>query len=51
MIIPVVVIAAICAKGKSVIHNADTIFRGYEDICEKLTAIGVDITCVTSRIK
>lgn len=45
------VIAAICAKGKSVIHNADTIFRGYEDICEKLSSIGVDITCVTSKIK
>ena len=45
------VIAAICAKGRSVIHNADTIFRGYEDICEKLVSLGVDITCVTTDPK
>ncbi|MBO7146368.1 MAG: UDP-N-acetylglucosamine 1-carboxyvinyltransferase [Lentisphaeria bacterium] len=38
------VLAAICAKGRSVVHNADTIFRGYEKICEKLTALGVDVT-------
>ncbi len=38
------VIAAIVAKGESVIHNVDTtIDRGYEDIEARLLAIGVDI--------
>lgn len=38
------VIAAIIAKGESVIHNVDTtIDRGYEDIEGRLRAIGVDI--------
>jgi len=38
------VIAAIVAKGESVIHNVDTtIDRGYEDIENRLRAIGVDI--------
>ncbi len=38
------VIAAIVAKGESVIHNVDTtIDRGYEDIDARLRAIGVDI--------
>jgi len=38
------VIAAIVAKGESVIHNVDTtIDRGYEDIEHRLRAIGVDI--------
>ena len=38
------VIAAIIAKGESVIHNVDTtIDRGYENIDNRLRAIGVDI--------
>ncbi len=38
------VIAAIVAKGESVIHNVDnTIDRGYEDIDGRLRAIGVEI--------
>ena len=38
------VIAAIVAKGESVIHNVDTtIDRGYEDVEHRLRAIGVDI--------
>ncbi len=38
------VIAAIIAKGESVIHNVDTtIDRGYENIDNRLHAIGVDI--------
>ncbi|OIO30703.1 UDP-N-acetylglucosamine 1-carboxyvinyltransferase [Candidatus Nomurabacteria bacterium CG1_02_43_90] len=38
------VIAAIIAKGESVIHNVDTtIDRGYENIDSRLRAIGVDI--------
>src|SRR3989344_107179 len=38
------VIAAIVAKGESVIHNVDTtIDRGYEDIENRLRAIGVGI--------
>ncbi len=35
------VIAATCAKGRSVIHNADMIFRGYENLMEKLHTLGV----------
>jgi UDP-N-acetylglucosamine 1-carboxyvinyltransferase len=38
------VIAAIVAKGESVIHNVDTtIDRGYEDVDKRLRAIGVSI--------
>lgn len=38
------VIAAIVAKGESVIHNVDTtIDRGYEDVEHRLRAIGVEI--------
>ena len=38
------VLAAVCAKGRSVIHNADNIFRGYANICEKLSGLGVEVT-------
>ncbi len=42
------VIAAIVAKGESVIHNVDTtIDRGYEDIDVRLRAIGVEIERVS----
>lgn len=42
------VIAAIVAKGESVIHNVDTtIDRGYENIESRLRAVGVDIERVT----
>ena len=37
------VTAACCAKGRSVINNADVIQRGYEDLAGKLRAIGVDL--------
>ena len=38
------VIAAIVAKGESVIHNVDTtIDRGYEDVDNRLRAIGVSV--------
>ena len=36
-------IAALSAKGKTVIHNIDQIDRGYEDIDVRLRAIGADI--------
>jgi len=36
-------IAALSAKGKSVIHNIEQIDRGYEKIVEKLTSIGAKI--------
>lgn len=43
------VIAAIVAKGESVIHNVDTtIDRGYERIDERLRAIGVSVERVTA---
>ncbi len=37
------VIAAIVAKGESIIHNVYNIDRGYENIEERLRGIGVDI--------
>jgi len=37
-------IAACCAKGESVIKNAEVIDRGYEAIEDRLTALGADIT-------
>ena len=37
------VLAGVCAKGRSVVHNADTIFRGYAHICEKLTGLGIEV--------
>jgi len=36
-------LAALSAKGKTVIHNIDQIDRGYEDIDVRLRAIGADI--------
>ena len=41
-------IAAIVAKGESVIHNVYTIDRGYEQIEERLLGIGVDIKRITN---
>jgi UDP-N-acetylglucosamine 1-carboxyvinyltransferase len=38
------VIAALCAEGKSVIHNVQQIDRGYERIDERLGALGAQIT-------
>ncbi len=38
------VIAALIAKGKSVLGNAEQIDRGYENIDERLKKIGADIT-------
>ena len=37
------VIAALCAKGDSVIHRADIIYRGYEKLVEKLRSLGADV--------
>ncbi|WP_395091754.1 UDP-N-acetylglucosamine 1-carboxyvinyltransferase [Vaginella massiliensis] len=37
-------IAALSAKGTTIIHNIDQIDRGYENIDERLKAIGADIT-------
>ncbi len=36
-------ISALSAKGKTIIHNIDQIDRGYEDIDTRLRAIGADI--------
>ena len=36
-------IAALCAKGTSVIHNAEMIDRGYERVEKRLRALGADI--------
>ncbi len=38
------VIAALCAEGKSVIHNVQQIDRGYERIDERLVELGAKIT-------
>ncbi len=37
------VLAAICANGRSVIHNADMIYRGYEELVPKLKSLGVPV--------
>ena len=36
-------IAAISADGKSVIHNIEQIDRGYQNIDKRLNALGADI--------
>lgn len=41
------VIAAIIAKGGSVVHNVYNIYRGYENIEERLQSLGVDIQLVS----
>lgn len=38
------VVAALAAKGKSIINQADLIERGYEDVASKLRILGADIT-------
>ncbi|MBN2301544.1 MAG: UDP-N-acetylglucosamine 1-carboxyvinyltransferase [Lentisphaerae bacterium] len=40
------VLAALCAKGESVIDNAQVIDRGYENIEKELRCLGADITRV-----
>ncbi|MBQ8754557.1 MAG: UDP-N-acetylglucosamine 1-carboxyvinyltransferase [Lentisphaeria bacterium] len=37
------VIAALCAKGNSTINSAEVIYRGYENLVEKLNGIGAKI--------
>ena len=37
------VVAALAAKGKSVINQAELIERGYEDVATKLRSLGADI--------
>ena len=37
------VLAALCAKGTSTIHNIYQIERGYERVLEKLTALGAKV--------
>jgi UDP-N-acetylglucosamine 1-carboxyvinyltransferase len=37
------IIAALCAEGQSVLHNAWHVERGYEDIVGKLTSVGARI--------
>ena len=36
------IVAAAIASGRSVIHNADMIFRGYENLLDKLHALSVN---------
>jgi UDP-N-acetylglucosamine 1-carboxyvinyltransferase len=42
-------LAAVCAEGKSTINNADQIERGYERIDERLSALGARITRMPER--
>ncbi|MGB1004812.1 MAG: UDP-N-acetylglucosamine 1-carboxyvinyltransferase, partial [Salibacteraceae bacterium] len=37
-------IAALSAEGESLIHNIEQIDRGYQNIDERLIALGADIT-------
>src|SRR5438477_8093314 len=41
------VIAALCAEGESVLHNAWHVARGYEDMTGKLSSVGARIESVT----
>jgi UDP-N-acetylglucosamine 1-carboxyvinyltransferase len=41
------VIAGLCAAGTTEIEGVSYIERGYEDVVEKLQALGADITAVT----
>ncbi len=36
-----IVIAACCANGTSVIHNIDMVYRGYQNLTEKLRSLGI----------
>ncbi len=38
------VIAALCARGDSTIHSAEVIYRGYENLVDKLAGIGAGIS-------
>ena len=38
------VVAALGARGKSIINQAELIERGYEDVSSKLRMLGADIT-------
>jgi UDP-N-acetylglucosamine 1-carboxyvinyltransferase len=40
------VIAALCAEGESLLHNAWHVERGYEDMAGKLASVGADIQTV-----
>lgn len=40
--------AALCADGESIIHNVHQIERGYENIVQRLNALGADITPLNS---
>jgi len=42
------VIAALCASGKSVIHNVYQIERGYENLAERLKNLGAQIERITT---
>ncbi len=44
-------IAALSAKGKSVIHNIEQIERGYQDIEERLRKLGADIKRIDAEPK
>ena len=37
------VIAALAARGESVIHQAEIIYRGYEDLVGKLSRLGAAV--------
>ncbi|MDR0568648.1 MAG: UDP-N-acetylglucosamine 1-carboxyvinyltransferase [Spirochaetaceae bacterium] len=45
------VIAAMCAEGKSVIHNVYQIERGYERLVERLSSLGGKITVKSDCLK
>jgi UDP-N-acetylglucosamine 1-carboxyvinyltransferase len=43
------IIAAMCAEGESVLHNAWHVERGYEDMVGKLASVGAHITTVAGE--
>jgi UDP-N-acetylglucosamine 1-carboxyvinyltransferase len=42
-------LAALCARGKSVINNIGQIERGYERIDERLRALGANVERIPDR--
>jgi UDP-N-acetylglucosamine 1-carboxyvinyltransferase len=37
------ILAGLIAEGQTVIHDAEMVYRGYENIDERLRALGADI--------
>lgn len=43
------ILAGLVAKGETIIHDAEMVYRGYEALDERLRALGADIECVNEK--